>query len=433
METGGGLAFSDVLGDLGNDDEGEGKEEAKLSRGGTEESDPHEGTSKGMEDKALGVGGGEAGTPTQPSVLRAKHYVRGSGPSTKLASPLDWMLDFDLDEDEILKSQSTKQCIEDNDAAGDLRRLARVKESEKGKKTRVFQSPVARPASTSSVPAAKSAQEETCELVQSAAARPGASKRKHERLEGTSSGAAEDARPVAVGEEDNQERKAEAGKEGGPEADPDATEEAHCSKKQMTERRRSPSPGATEEKGDGEEGAHVVGQDHRERVIEEDVEAEEIKTDGVAKGPGTIVAVLPAPVEEKISPTKQQHAAVGQEKSNPSNLLQSSKKRVEDIERLNAHIDAKSKHMAKLMEHAEKVKESATSLKSNSSKSHVTLITSGSKMFKAFSPLQACFTSFCTHACLLIQQRLNRLLDQAETSLQDFKTLSCLNNPQTTP
>ena len=57
-------------------------------------------------------------------VMKTKFYVKGKGPATELGSPLDWMMDFDLDEDEILKSQSAIQCMKDNDAASDLQKLS---------------------------------------------------------------------------------------------------------------------------------------------------------------------------------------------------------------------------------------------------------------------------------------------------------------------
>ena len=84
--------------------------------------------SKGQKEGEIGgrtEGGEERGGGSGPLVMKAKYYIKGPVPRAipALESPLDWMMDFDIDEDEILKSQSTKQCIEDNDALGDPRTL----------------------------------------------------------------------------------------------------------------------------------------------------------------------------------------------------------------------------------------------------------------------------------------------------------------------
>ena len=72
------------------------------------------------------------------------------------------------------------------------------------------------------------------------------------------------------------------------------------------------------------------------------------------------------------------------------------------------------------------VKENAANSNFNSSKSHVTLITSASKILRRVSPLRSRQVTYANHVCLLLHQRLTGVLNEVMASLQDIKTLANL-------
>lgn len=165
------LAFSDVIGELGNDVEdrcGSGNKVATVTASAPASASAEEVAKEAEAVSSAPKGSGEDEVSGQRAAgKKAKSYLlKGVGAGAKLGSPLDWMLDFDLDEDEILKSQSARQCMEDADA-GDLRKLGA--EGEEGsvtpavtpdasvgsEKREAFQAPLARPPASGVLPPPK--------------------------------------------------------------------------------------------------------------------------------------------------------------------------------------------------------------------------------------------------------------------------------------
>eukprot|EP00213_Chloropicon_mariensis_P002264 CAMPEP_0197472902 /NCGR_PEP_ID=MMETSP1309-20131121/4204_1 /TAXON_ID=464262 /ORGANISM="Genus nov. species nov., Strain RCC998" /LENGTH=466 /DNA_ID=CAMNT_0043011759 /DNA_START=376 /DNA_END=1776 /DNA_ORIENTATION=- len=102
---------------------------------------------------------------------------------------------------------------------------------------------------------------------------------------------------------------------------------------------------------------------------------------------------------------------------NLAEMLSDFKSQLREIKAASANIDAQNKHILKLKEHAEKVKESAESGIWHIAKLHTLLIMNRSKGFQRLSPLQHQCQVYSNHACLLMEKRLEKSLSETRGSL----------------
>ena len=401
-----------LLVSFAGDKEEKGLDETEI----TSKASPHSPGTRGENDREA------AGSSV--AKLTTSYYMKGIKPKANLGSPLAWMMDFDLDEDEILKSQSAKQCMEDSDAAADLQKLSAENKKEKrqaGSNKRVgSQPPQTRSVGASSFPPPPPPPRKKWKQTGKAEMRSGdrnasaEPKAKPDQEQGSKevmgppkpscaknllTKLSEGVSPQGKTAKSGAEQKSEA------ERDPTFVEDKEAQNQQ------APSPHCSDA-GRGRTSASPG--DKAPKIAAKEVPA---AMKHPAEGAKALIAVpeKPSTAKEAAPPVISQ-----QQQQQPDTFLQDFQARMEDADDFMARIDAKNAHITKLMDHADKVRENAICAIRHASKLQVTSITGTSGTLTALSPLHYQYQTYSNHACLLMANRMKDMIISNECHLKAF-------------